>query len=130
MLTPINFSEGYDDGASTIACNNMLPQHAAVSLDLPSPYRISCNQTSFKPGQTIAVYIQTDIPETTFRGFLVEARDTFNRSVGRFMPSDGVKLLNCNNGQNVSNSYRLRGAPWSKTKKKNYFKFPKITKPK
>lgn len=51
-------------------------------------------------GQILRVEIPSDIPQLAFKGFIIQARGSNGRVVGRFASSaDGlVKLINCDGG--------------------------------
>jgi hypothetical protein len=55
-------------------------------------------------GQILRIEIPSDIPQLSFKGFMIHARATNGRVVGRFASSaDGlVKLINCDGTQDTA----------------------------
>lgn len=100
----ITISDQYETGAPSDVCGDMMPQHNAEPLPLPSPYVISTDKKTIKPADNVAVKIDAKGGgnKTYFKGFLCLAKDTLNDTIGFFRPSRGAKLLNYADGQNVS----------------------------
>ncbi|KAJ8010432.1 hypothetical protein DPEC_G00075010 [Dallia pectoralis] len=99
-------SSGYPNGKVSVACGDMKPLHGHVSSFKSAPFNITVDQTTFSSGDRITVTLQV-VPTTegtTFKGFLIEARDAANPdgpSVGSFSllnPSES-QLLQCGHTQ-------------------------------
>ncbi|XP_075142541.1 putative ferric-chelate reductase 1 [Leptodactylus fuscus] len=66
---------GWPSGKINASCDNMLPVHGGnVPQSSVSPYVITVSNTTFVPGDTITVTIQSKSGSDTFKGFLLEAR--------------------------------------------------------
>ncbi|XP_043941548.1 putative ferric-chelate reductase 1 isoform X2 [Protopterus annectens] len=96
----------YSNGKVTKACRSMEPKHGHKPQPLPSPYSLTLNTTEFKPGDKIKV----DLSGSSFKGFLIEARDAENlnsEAIGTFslIDSTSSQLLNCAKRQNSAVSH-------------------------
>ncbi|XP_050530347.1 putative defense protein Hdd11 [Daktulosphaira vitifoliae] len=101
-------SQGYGTGAPVEVCDDMLPQHGPPSQTGPSPYSLTINRKSVKPGETLSLTLSAK-DGTKFQGFLIHARDiTTGKPVGWFQPLPANKsqkefkgkwkLITCPNG--------------------------------
>lgn len=96
------------DGAPESVCDTMLPFHGGgiQPQTSASPFFIAIPASAVGQGQTIHIEIQSNPPELTYGGFMIQARSTSPpyRVIGRFAPSvDGlVKLMNCDGVDNAA----------------------------
>ncbi|XP_048845348.1 putative ferric-chelate reductase 1 [Brienomyrus brachyistius] len=93
--------EGFPNGQVAVACSSMMPNHGQVASSSPSPYTVTVDKTTFSPGDKIKVTLSSS---TTFKGFLIQARDSKQLSgnpVGTFtlLSSTQSQLLNCGSTQ-------------------------------
>ncbi|MGH0153005.1 UNVERIFIED_CONTAM: hypothetical protein FKN15_047321 [Acipenser sinensis] len=100
LLVPAIFLDpvyGYKNGKVTESCRSMKPGHGHPSQSLPSPYTVTVDKSTFSKGDQIKVTLSGS---STFKGFLIEARDMADLSgdaVGSFTLVDHYvsQLLNC-----------------------------------
>ncbi|MGH0160902.1 UNVERIFIED_CONTAM: hypothetical protein FKN15_010410 [Acipenser sinensis] len=95
FLDPVN---GYGNGKVTESCRSMKPGHGHPSQSLPSPYTVTVDKSKFSTGDQIKVALSGS--STTFKGFLIQARDMADPSgdaIGSFTLVDHYvsQLLNC-----------------------------------
>ncbi|CAB1340823.1 unnamed protein product [Coregonus sp. 'balchen'] len=108
----INTAFGFANGKVSLACGDMMPQHGHDSSSKPAPYNITLDKPTFSPGDHITVTLLV-VPmsgSTSFKGFLIEARDAENPdgpAVGSFSllnPSES-QLLHCGHTQGSAVSH-------------------------
>ncbi|VVC46036.1 Reeler domain [Cinara cedri] len=85
--------ECYSDGAPTEVCEDMLPKHGAPAQTGPSPYTLTLNRKSVKPGESVTLTLAAK-DSGKFKGFLVQARDSTGSPIGSFMPLPASKTNN------------------------------------
>lgn len=83
----------YSDGAPTEVCEDMLPKHGEPAQTGPSPYTLTLNRKSVKPGESITLTLAGK-NSAKFKGFLVQARDSTGSPVGSFAPLPPSKTNN------------------------------------
>ncbi|XP_075943896.1 uncharacterized protein LOC142946475 isoform X2 [Anarhichas minor] len=94
---------GFSNGVFQQPCHSMLPEHRRRDgvLHAPQntkpPFELSCDKPE-NEGGPITVSLRSTQTATQFRGFMVEARDTSGRPVGKFILLDPsmTRLLFCN----------------------------------
>lgn len=123
LLAPV--AEAYSEGAPVDVCQDMLPQHGAPAQTTDSPYTLTANRKSVKPGETLTLTLAAK-DASKFKGFLVQARDSNDNPIGSFMPLPASKsqndfkgkwkLISCPKGpSNVSTRYdRIRARSWER----------------
>ncbi|XP_041126579.1 putative ferric-chelate reductase 1 [Polyodon spathula] len=94
FFDPVN---GYKNGKVTESCRSMKPGHGHPSQPFPSPYTVTVDKSKFSTGDQIKVTLSGS---STFKGFLIQARDTADLSgdaIGSFTLVDHSvsQLLNC-----------------------------------
>lgn len=105
VITLISIAKSHKNGAPISACNDMVPRHNETAMDLPAPYAIiPIRSVTEEEALTVIIKSTKDAP---FKGFLIQARDNSNATIGYFSPTENVQLLNCNSGENVSSTFRL-----------------------
>ncbi|XP_050427151.1 putative defense protein Hdd11 [Adelges cooleyi] len=106
--------QGYAKGAPTEVCEDMTPQHGVGPKTTPSPYTLSVNQKSVKPGGNLVLSLSAK-DGTKFKGFMMQARDEVTHNpIGTFMPvptATGLKefknkvlALHCSKGAGGNNT--------------------------
>lgn len=86
-------AECYSDGAPPEVCGDMLPKHGPLGQTTPSPYTLTLNRKSVKPGETITLTLASK-DSGKFKGFLVQARDAAGSPIGSFAPLPASKTSN------------------------------------
>lgn len=86
-------AESYSEGAPTEVCEDMLPQHGAPAQTKESPYTLTVNRKSVKPGESVTLTLASK-DGSKFKGFMVQARDGAQAPVGAFMPLPASKNQN------------------------------------
>ncbi|XP_055318321.1 putative ferric-chelate reductase 1 homolog isoform X3 [Sitodiplosis mosellana] len=95
-------------GAPDSVCHSLLPFHGGGILPSSSrpPYRIVPHNVAVNQGQILRVEIEPQIPELTFGGFMIHARNINPpyQVVGRFAPpaDNQAKLINCGGFDNTA----------------------------
>lgn len=83
------------------ACESLSPkgqQHGNEAQTIQSPYTIEISSSTVKAGDKLTVTISG--PETdSFKGFMVQARDSDGHKVGKFIATDDhcCKTFTCDN---------------------------------
>lgn len=64
-------------GAPETVCNTLLPFHGGGIAPMVSapPFRISTERDAVNQGQTLRIVIESNPPELTFGGFMIQARN-------------------------------------------------------
>jgi hypothetical protein len=91
-------------GATTGTCDTMVPVHppnSPISPQQGDPPITFVVPDEITAGSQISVIIRTNTVQG-FRGYKILARNQANNVIGRFLPSDGVGLLNCGQLQGSS----------------------------
>ncbi|XP_062259516.1 putative ferric-chelate reductase 1 isoform X1 [Platichthys flesus] len=98
----------YANGKVTKACGAMEPKHGAPAQTTQSPYLLTTNTSTFKPGD----HIQVNLSGTSyFEGFLLQARDAASQgsasTTGSFTLTNPhrTQLLTCNKQQGSAVSH-------------------------
>lgn len=91
------------DGAPRESCNDMIPQHGTPPQKGASPFVVQVSNTAVRAGEKIKIKIGGS---TTFKGFLVQARDANGQKIGTFTAtqSNVSKAIQCDSA-NVSVYY-------------------------
>ena len=92
-----DFSSGRSYAVSTIACQNMTPIHGVDPQTSIPKVQVLPHVMRLNRGQQIKVSLQTVTPGSTFRGFLVQARDVITNKILGFFLSDNneMKVMVC-----------------------------------
>lgn len=106
IVSFIQLSYAFPDGASTAACQSMTPNHGAnVPQTTPVPFTATTSVASVRPGQTVNVIINRTNAATTLRGFMVQGRAANGNVIGQFLPTAGMRIMGCNpNGGTATHS--------------------------
>ena len=101
-------TEGFGSGAPGNTCWSMRPRHYPNSPQLlsSSPFRIIA-PGYYAPGVEYEVFINST-GRIRFRGFLLEARDRNDDTVGTFRVSDSGTQLRCSSGAMTHTSPQSR----------------------
>ncbi|XP_041659554.1 putative ferric-chelate reductase 1 [Cheilinus undulatus] len=89
----------YANGKVTKSCSSMEPHHRVLGQTTPSPYHLTVNAMTYRPGDQIQVILSGS---SYFEGFLLQARNTAVQGsasvVGTFTLTDPkrTQLLTCN----------------------------------
>ncbi|KAK5612544.1 hypothetical protein CRENBAI_012029, partial [Crenichthys baileyi] len=88
------------------SCVDMSPHHSGSPQTTTSPFTVSTEQSSFRPGEDVKVSLQAPA-SSPFMGFLLEAREPGGQSaVGSFVVSSGsARLLSCFQRPNTAVSH-------------------------
>ena len=81
-------------GATIGTCNVMVPVHDSNQPQSGNPPITLIVPDQITAGSQISVIIRAN-PGQGFAGYKILARDQANNFIGRFLPTDGVGLLNC-----------------------------------
>ncbi|KAM3915148.1 putative ferric-chelate reductase 1 [Leptodactylus fuscus] len=110
---------GYPSGQISASCDSMLPSHGGNGPQSSvSPYTITVSKTTFVPGDTIAVTIQSKSGSDTFKGFLLQGRQVGGDWItGTFTISDSsnTQTLTCGSQANSAVSHTNPNAKTSIT---------------
>lgn len=94
------------DGAPVSVCQTMLPFHGGgiPPSNTQSLFTVKPQQNVIGQGQILRIEIPSTIRDLSFKGFMIHARTTNGRVVGRFASSaDGlVKLIDCSGLENTA----------------------------
>lgn len=105
FLIHLNQIASLPNGAPESTCNNLMPVHGNIVPEATqSLFQVIPQSPVVGQGQILRVEIPSNIPQLSFKGFMIHARTPNGRVVGRFASSaDGlVKLINCNGAQNTA----------------------------
>lgn len=105
FLIHLNQIASLPNGAPESTCRNLMPVHSNIPAEATqSLFQIIPQASVVGQGQILRVEIPSDIPQLSFKGFLIHARAPNGRVVGRFASSaDGlVKLINCDGVENTA----------------------------
>ncbi|XP_035689383.1 putative defense protein 3 [Branchiostoma floridae] len=85
----------FPGGAPTDACQNLTPGHVNITANSSAtPFTIMPASNTYQPGGTLRVQIMG----ASFRGILLQARDSTNQAVGFWSDfPDFTRSLTCNN---------------------------------
>nr|ABM55623.1 hypothetical protein [Maconellicoccus hirsutus] len=104
ILILVDQHYGFQSGAPEDVCLDMTPKHYNAKPQLPpAPYKITIDKFSIPEDGTIGVSIGGS---EVFRGFLLQARDSQQKIVGKFESHSSAKLLNCLSGTNNAITHR------------------------
>lgn len=93
------------NGAPVSTCSTLTPVHSNILAEATqSLFQVVPQASAVGQGQILRVEIPSDIPQLSFKGFIIHARTPNGRVVGKFAASaDGlVKLINCGGNQNTA----------------------------
>nr|XP_033773119.1 putative ferric-chelate reductase 1 [Geotrypetes seraphini] len=89
----------FGNGRVEASCFNMEPKHHSTAQTSPVPYNITISQETYKAGDQIIVTLTSNRNDTSFEGFLLQAREASNGEIplGSFLisNSDDMQALNC-----------------------------------
>ncbi|XP_053549694.1 putative ferric-chelate reductase 1 [Bombina bombina] len=92
----------FSNGKVQAACFTMEPNHGTRAQTSPAPYNVTVSKTSYTNGERLTVTLSTNPGETSFKGFLIQARDNNNSALGMFEVSGSdVQTLQCTNAANT-----------------------------
>lgn len=89
---------------SNVACQNMTPIHGSFEPQFSvAKVQVMPHAVKIKRGQLIKVSLLSLSSDSTFRGFLVQARAVqSNMIVGNFLASDESKVIACGNSYSTA----------------------------
>lgn len=99
-LALFDLSFAFQAGAPEGTCETLYPKHGVDAQTSTSPYKIGIDKTKIRAGEKITVTIKST--NEPFKGFILQARDSSNNTLGTFEKVAGSKLLNCKTGKSVS----------------------------
>jgi Reeler domain len=106
FLIHLNQIVSLPNGAPESTCSTLLPIHGGgiPPEATQSLFQVIPQASVVGQGQILRIEIPSDIPQLSFKGFMIHARASNGRVVGRFASSaDGlVKLINCDGAQNTA----------------------------
>lgn len=85
---------GNANGAPTVACEDMIPQHGVSPQSSLAPYKIFVSKSDVKSSESITVTIKGNTPADTIKGFLLQGR-AGTTPTGSFVPEGHSHFLNC-----------------------------------
>jgi hypothetical protein len=105
FLIHLNQIVSLPNGAPESTCSTLMPVHSNIPPEATqSLFQVIPQASVVGQGQILRVEIPSDIPQLSFKGFMIHARASNGRVVGRFASSaDGlVKLISCDGAQNTA----------------------------
>ena len=105
LLLHLNQIVSLPNGAPESTCSTLMPVHSNIPPEASqSLFQIIPQASVVGQGQILRVEIPSDIPQLSFKGFMIHARASNGRVIGRFASdADGlVKLINCDGAQNTA----------------------------
>ncbi|XP_046651975.1 putative defense protein [Daphnia pulicaria] len=105
ILAPVQQTQGYSNGAPTVSCGDMIPQHGVEAQFGPSPFLINLMDGEIVlMDNSVHLELRSSDPQIAFEGYFIMAFDKNDHSanprpIGRFKQSaNDVKVMDCPGG--------------------------------
>ncbi|XP_046452894.1 putative defense protein isoform X2 [Daphnia pulex] len=105
ILAPVQQTQGYSNGAPTVSCGDMIPQHGVDAQFGPSPFLIHLMDGEIVlMDNSVHLELRSSDPQIAFEGYFIMAFDKNDHSahprpIGRFKQSaNDVKVIDCPGG--------------------------------
>jgi len=85
--------QAYPDGAPVAACSDLLPQHGVNPQNSDPPYHI--HTTAGDDNTSLTVHIHNMTEGVTYRGFMIQGRDSDGNIIGTFDTGDDHQAIDC-----------------------------------
>lgn len=93
LLTPLP-TYGFPTGAPDQACKDLKPGHGTEATSGPAPFQLTADRDAVSAsGDQIKVTLSSS-SGTTFKGLIVQAVNSKDEPIGKFLAGKGVKLIN------------------------------------